>query len=62
MLNKSRLKKLVIIKNIYSVYLLYLIIGKVGGHTDENNRNKYLVFDFTDENKEALKKHTGDQK
>ena len=53
---------MVIIKNIYSVYLLYLIISKVGGHTNENNRNKYLVFDFTDENKEVLKKHTGDQK
>ena len=37
---------------------MYLIIGKVDGHTEENNRNKYLVFDSTDENKEVLKKYT----
>ena len=26
------------------------------GHFDENNQNKYLVLDDTDENKEVLKK------
>ena len=36
-------------ENIYSVNPLYLIIGKVDGH---------IVFDFTDENKEVLKKYT----
>ena len=48
--------------NIYNVKPLYLIIGKVDGDikrssTEENNGNKYLVFDFTDENKEVLKKY-----
>ena len=28
---------------------------KVIGHIKDNNRNKYLVFDSTDENKEVLK-------
>ena len=45
-------------ENIYSVNLLYLIIGKVDRHIEENNGNKYLVFDSTDENKEVLKKYT----
>ena len=29
---------------IYSVNPLYLIIGKVDGHIEENNGNKYLVL------------------
>ena len=37
---------------------MYLIIGKVDGHIEENNGNKYLVFDSIDDNKEALKKYT----
>ena len=37
---------------------MYLIIGEVTGHIKENNGNKYLVFDSTDENKEVLKKYT----
>ena len=37
---------------------MYLIIGKVDGHIEENNGNKYLVFGSTDENKEVLKKYT----
>ena len=37
---------------------MYLIIGKVDGHIEENNGNKYLVFDSIDENKEVLKKYT----
>ena len=44
-------------KNIYCVNRLYLIIGKVIGHVEENNENKYLIFDFSDENKEVLKKY-----
>ena len=32
-------------ENIYSVNPLYLIIGKVDGHIEENNRKIYLVFD-----------------
>ena len=57
------IKKIGDYENIYSVNPLYLIIGKVDGHierssAEENNGNKYLVFDSTDENKEVLKKHS----
>ena len=31
------------------------MIGEVIGHIEENNDNKYLVFDSSDENKEVLK-------
>ena len=41
-------------KNIHSVNPLYLIII---GHIEENNGNKYLVFDSLDENKEVFKKY-----
>ena len=47
--------KIGLCRNIYSLNPLYLIIGKVDGHIKENNRNKYLVFDSTDENKKYLK-------
>ena len=52
------IKKIGDYENIYSVNPLYLIIGKVDGHIEENNGNKYLVFGSTDENKEVLKKYT----
>ena len=32
---------------------MYLIIGKVDEDIEENNGNKYLVFDSTDGNKEV---------
>ena len=35
-------------ENIYSVKLLYLMIGKVIGHIEENNWNKCLAFDSSD--------------
>ena len=54
----SQLKKNGHCENIYCVNLLYLINGKVDGYIEENNGNKYLVFDFTDANKEVLKKYT----
>ena len=31
------------------------MIGKVIGHIEEKNTNKYLVFDSSDENEEVLK-------
>ena len=37
---------------------MYLTIGKVDRQTEENNGNRYLVFNFTDEYKEVLKKFT----
>ena len=36
---------------------MYLIIGKIDGFIEEKNGSKYLVFDFTDGNKEVLKKY-----
>ena len=35
-------------KNIYTVNPLYLITGKVDGHIEEINENKYLAFDSTE--------------
>ena len=57
------IKKIGDCENIYSVNPLYLVIGKVDGYIEENNGNKYLVFDSaelcsTDEDKEVLKKYT----
>ena len=34
------------------------MIGEVIEYIEENNGNRYLVFDSTDENKEVLKKYT----
>ena len=33
------------------------MIGEITGHIEENNGNKYLIFDSSDENKEVLKKY-----
>ena len=33
------------------------MISKVIGHIEENNGNKYLIFDSIDENKELLQKY-----
>ena len=35
-------------KNVYTVNPLYLITGKVDGHIEEINENKYLAFDSTE--------------
>ena len=37
---------------------MYLQFNHANGYIEEKNRNKYLVFDSTDENKELLKKYT----
>ena len=42
-------------KNIHSVNPLYLMIHEVIGHIEVKNKNRYLVLDSTDENKEILK-------
>ena len=52
-----QLKKLVIVKSIYSVNPLYLRITHASGYIEEINENKYLIFDSLDENKELLKKY-----
>ena len=61
-IGKYTIKKIGDYENIWSVNLLYLIIGNVDEHIEENNEDKYLVFDLTelhsaDKNKEVLKKY-----
>ena len=51
------IKKIGDYENIYRVNPLYLIIGKVDGYIEEDNGNKYFVFDSIGENKEVLKKY-----
>ena len=51
------IKKIDDYENIYSVNPLHLIISKAIGHIEENNENKYLVFDSSDENKDVFKKY-----
>ena len=40
----------------YNVNLLYLIFGKVNGHSKGINGNKYLMLVLTNESKEKIKK------
>ena len=50
------IKKIDDCENIYSVNPLYLLINHASGYVaEEENENKYLIFDSTDENKELLK-------
>ena len=43
-------------ENIHSVNPLHLMVSEVDGYTEEQNGNKYLVFAFTDRDKEVLAK------
>ena len=43
--------------DIKSVNPLYLLIDNASGYIEEINKDKYLVFDDTDENKELLKRY-----
>ena len=45
--------------NIYSVNPFSLVFNKINGYIEESNGNKYLIFPFTDKNKEVLTKYTG---
>ena len=49
-------KEIVNCNNISSVNPLYLMINEMIGHFKEKNRNKYLILDDIDENKEFSKK------
>ena len=53
------IKKIGDYKNIYSVNPLYLGITHASRYIEEINKNKYLIFDSLDENKELLKKYNG---
>ena len=44
-------------ESIYSVNPLYLHINHASGYMEEENGNKYLIFDSVDEKKEVLKKY-----
>ena len=49
------IKKIDDCKNIYSLNPLYLLINHANGYIEEKRVNKYLIFDYADENKELLK-------
>ena len=49
------IKKIDDCKNIYSLNPLYLLIDHANGYVEEKGVNKYLIFDYTDQNKELLK-------
>ena len=51
------IKKVDDYENIYSVDPLYLRVNHTNGYIEEENENKYLILDSTDENKELLKKY-----
>ena len=52
------IKKLGDCENIQSIYPLYLLINQASGYIEENNGNKYLIFDYSfNENKALLKKY-----
>ena len=50
-------KKIANCNNINSVNPLYLTINEMIDHFEEQNKNKYLVLDDVDENKELSKKY-----
>ena len=42
-------------ESIYSVNPFYLRINRASGYIEEQNKNKYLIFNSVDESKEVLK-------
>ena len=42
-------------ESIYSVNPLYLRINRASGYIEEQNKNKYLIFNSADESKEVLR-------
>ena len=52
-----QLKKTDDCESIYNINPLYLLVNHTNGYIEEENRNKYMIFNyFVDENKEVLKK------
>ena len=51
------IKKIDDCENIYSVNPLHLLVNHANGYIEEKYRNKYLIFDSTDESKELLRKY-----
>ena len=54
-----KIKKIDDYESIYSVNPLYLRIDHARGYIEEKNKNKYLIFNSVNENKEVLKKYFG---
>ena len=52
-----KFKKLMIGKKFTVWILCIFLINHATGYIEEDNENKYLVFDCTDENKELLRKY-----
>ena len=52
----SQLKKMMIVKILTALILLYLNITHASGYIEKKGVNEYLAFDSTDENKELVKK------
>ena len=50
-------KKITNCNNINSINHLYLMNDKMIGHFEEKNRNKYLVLDDVNENKEVSQEY-----
>ena len=50
-------KKIANCNNVNNVNPLYLMINEMIGHFEEKNKNRYLVLDIVDENKEVSKKY-----
>ena len=52
-----QLKKIDDCESIYNINPLYLLVNHTNGYIEEENENKYLIFnDSVDENKEVFKK------
>ena len=45
-------------KRFDCVSSLYLVFNNVDAYIEENNEDKYMIFGFTDKNKEALENYT----
>ena len=55
---KKTLKKGLIFTTLDTLQLKFLKVNHASGYIEENNGNKYLIFDDSvDENKEVLKKY-----
>ena len=53
----NAIKKIDDYESSYSVNPLYLQVNHAKGYIEEQNGNKYLIFDSTDDNKELLEKY-----
>ena len=50
------IKNLADYESIHIVHLLYLIVGRADGYSEEKNGNRYLIFASTDKNKKDVRK------